>query len=100
MRNKKLTSLLSQQLAANPECYSVGANIAANYAQRKEQAEIAKRDAAARAYLADKKAERANRRDNIFFWTLAIILAAMFIFQISLAGLWVGQGLTELGGAQ
>jgi len=97
MKNKKLTSVLTQQLAKNPECYSVGANIAANYAQRKEQAEIAKRDAVARAYLADKKAERANRRDNIFFWTLAIILAGMFIFQISLAGLWVGTGLAQTG---
>ena len=80
MQNKISTSVLTEQLAKNPECFNVGRKLSASFTQRKEQEISARAQALARQYLADKKAEREARLDNWFFGLMAAGLFVLFVF--------------------
>lgn len=80
MQNKIPTSVLTEQLAKNPECFNVGRKLSASFTQRKEQEISARAQAIARQYLADKKAERETRLDNWFFGLMAAGLFILFVF--------------------
>jgi hypothetical protein len=81
MQNNRIpTSVLTEQLAKNPECFNVGRKLSASYTQRKEQEISARAQAIARQYLAEKKAEREARLDNWFFGVMAAGLFILFVF--------------------